>query len=139
MSNVGGFWIRLAGVLFDAILIGIVVSAAIFLLGLDTADRAVQTGESIISVLYFVIVPAVWYGYTVGKRLMGIRIVKMDGSNVTIGTMLLRYLVTGLIYGLTLGIAFIVSVFMVALRKDKRAIHDFIAGTYVTYDKPESV
>ena len=136
MSNVGGFWIRLAALLLDAILIGVIISIAIFIFNLDTSDRAVQTGESLISLLYFVLVPVLWYGYTVGKRLAGIRIVKMDGSNVTIGTILLRYVITGFIYGLSLGIALIVSIFMVALREDKRAIHDLIAGTYVTYNKP---
>lgn len=136
MSNIAGFWIRLAGILLDAVLITIIVSAGLVLFGLDSSDRAVQTGESIFSLLYFVLVPAIWYGYTAGKRMMGIRIAKTDGSNVTIGTMLLRYVVTGFIYGLTLGIAVIVSIFMVALRQDKRAIHDMIAGTYVTYNKP---
>lgn len=136
MSNVGGFWIRFAALLLDAILIGVTISIAIFIFNLDTSDRAVQTGESLISLLYFVLVPVLWYGYTVGKRLAGIRIVKMDGSNVTIGTILLRYVITGFIYGLSLGIALIVSIFMVALREDKRAIHDLIAGTYVTYNKP---
>jgi uncharacterized RDD family membrane protein YckC len=134
---VAGFWIRLAALLLDAILIGIVVSIAISIFGLDTSDRSVQAGESIFSLLYFVIVPAVWFGYTVGKRMVGVRIVKMEGTNVTIGKMLLRYVVTGFIYGLSLGIALIVSIFMVALRKDKRALHDIIAGTYVTYDKPQ--
>ncbi|MFA1821043.1 RDD family protein [Virgibacillus oceani] len=136
MSNVGGFWIRLAALLMDAILIGITISIAIVIFDLDTSDRAVQTGESLFSLLYFVLVPVLWYGYTVGKRLVGIRIVKMDGSNVTLGTILLRYAITGFIYGLSLGIALIVSIFMVALREDKRTIHDFIAGTYVTYNKP---
>src|SRR5690625_4597868 len=136
MSNVGGFWIRFAALLLDAILIGVTISISIFIFNLDTSDLAVQTGESLISLLYFVLVPVLWYGYTVGKRLAGIRIVKMDGSNVTIGTILLRYVITGFIYGLSLGIALIVSIFMVALREDKRAIHDLIAGTYVTYNKP---
>jgi len=45
--------------------------------------------------------------------------------------MLLRDLVAGLVYSVTLGIAVIVSIFMVALREDKRSIHDFIAGTKV--------
>ncbi len=34
------------------------------------------------------------------------------------------------------GIAAIVSAFMVGLREDKRSIHDFVAGTYVTYAEP---
>ena len=37
--------------------------------------------------------------------------------------------------GITFGIAAIVSGFMVGIRQDKRAIHDLIAGTYVTYEK----
>ena len=56
----------------------------------------------------------------------------MDGSKVGYGVMLLRVIVGGIIYVVTLGIALIVSAFMVGIREDKRAIHDFIAGTYVT-------
>lgn len=46
----------------------------------------------------------------------------------------MRNVVAGVIYGFTFGIALIVSIFMVALREDKRALHDFIAGTEVIYD-----
>ena len=53
--------------------------------------------------------------------------------------MLLRVLVAGIVYGLTLGIALIVSVFMVVFRKDKRSLHDMMAGTYVTYSKPGEI
>lgn len=136
MSNVGGFWIRVLGGLLDGVMIGVFISLAIFVFNLDTGNPIVQSGEGIASLLYFVLVPAFWYGYTVGKRAVGVRIVKTDGSNPTVGTMLMRYFVTGLIYVVTIGIAFIVSIFMVAIRKDKRAVHDFVAGTYVTYDKP---
>ncbi|QDP41119.1 RDD family protein [Radiobacillus deserti] len=91
-----------------------------------------------LGLVYHIVLPLCWYGYTVGKRARKIRIVKMDGSNVGIGTMLLRILVAGIIYLLTLGIGIIVSAFMVALREDKRAIHDFIASTYVTEEPPGS-
>ncbi len=87
--------------------------------------------------LYGLIVPVIWYGYTVGKRICGIRIVKLDGSNVGIGTMLLRDIVAGFVYVITLGIAVIVSGFMVIFRQDKRSLHDMIAQTYVTYQSPE--
>jgi uncharacterized RDD family membrane protein YckC len=39
---------------------------------------------------------------------------------------------------ITFGITTIISIFMVIFRKDKRAIHDFLAGTYVSFQK-ESV
>jgi uncharacterized RDD family membrane protein YckC len=48
----------------------------------------------------------------------------------------MRVIVASLVYGITLGIGAIVSAFMIGLRKDKRSLHDFIAGTYVTYQKP---
>ncbi|MCT8136742.1 RDD family protein [Anaerobacillus sp. CMMVII] len=91
----------------------------------------------ILMFLYGIILPVVWKGYTVGKKIMGIRIVKMNGDQVGIGTMLLRNLVSGLIYTLTFGIGSIVSFFMVIFREDKRAIHDLIAGTIVTFHTPD--
>lgn len=45
------------------------------------------------------IVPILWHGYTVGKRIMGIRIVRVDGEKIGIGTMLLRYVIAALFYG----------------------------------------
>ncbi|MDX8365499.1 RDD family protein [Cytobacillus sp. IB215665] len=94
---------------------------------------------NLFSNLYYVLVPTLWYGYTIGKKFAGIRIVKKDGSQVGILTMIMREFVGHTLYLLTFGIGYIVSIFMVFIREDKRAIHDFIAGTYVTYDKPEKL
>jgi uncharacterized RDD family membrane protein YckC len=87
--------------------------------------------------VYSIVLPIVWHGYTIGKRMMGIRIAKVDGKKLGFGTMFMRTFVGGLVYVLTLGIGLIVSAFMVGLREDKRAIHDFIAGTYVTQNMPD--
>ncbi|MGH9818982.1 MAG: RDD family protein [Pyrinomonadaceae bacterium] len=76
----------------------------------------------------FFILPAVG-GQTIGKMLTGIRIVKMDGSSVSFGTILLRDLVGYLITGVTLGLGFIFSIFS----SKGRALHDYIAGTVVVY------
>lgn len=137
VSQFGGFWARFAALLLDGILIGIVVMLAISIANLDTTSQAVQLGEGLFTLAYAVVLPGIWYGYTVGKRILGVRVVKTDNKDVHIGTMLLREFVGGVIYAFTLGIALVVSIFMVALRRDKRAIHDFIAGTYVTYQKPQ--
>ncbi|PAV31408.1 hypothetical protein CIL05_01775 [Virgibacillus profundi] len=88
--------------------------------------------------LYSLLLPIFWYGYTLGKRMAGNRIVRIDGRKVGIGTMVLRDIVAGVVYILTLGIGLIVSAFMVGVREDKRSIHDFIAQTYVTTDPPTS-
>ncbi|WP_332695702.1 RDD family protein [Halalkalibacter lacteus] len=130
-----GFWVRLGASILDGLLISgtLFIIAALINLSSDTRDIL----DAITNVLYSLLLPIFWYGYSVGKRLLGIRIVKLDGSNVTFGTMLLRVIVAGFVYAITIGIAFIVSIFMVALRKDKRSIHDMLANTYVTYQKPE--
>lgn len=126
-----GFWIRLGAGLLDAIIIAIPLT--IISLILTGGDGEGDYFTRILSFLYTLLVPVFWNGYTIGKRICGIQIRKLDGSPPTIGTMLLRNVVAGLVYGLTLGIAFIVSIVMVAAREDKRAIHDFIAGTEVAY------
>jgi uncharacterized RDD family membrane protein YckC len=133
MSDSVGFWKRL----FAGVLDGIIVSAPLAIIfGVITGDWENENFSTLFNFLYMVIVPILWYGYTVGKRIMGIRIVRMDGKKLGIGTMLLRYLVAALVYAITLGIGFIVSAFMVGIRKDHRSIHDFIAGTYVTSNEP---
>ncbi|AZV59505.1 RDD family protein [Peribacillus frigoritolerans] len=133
MSDSVGFWKRL----FAGVLDGIIVSAPLAIIfGVITGDWENENFSTLFNFLYMVIVPILWYGYTVGKRIVGIRIVRMDGKKLGIGTMLLRYLVAALVYAITLGIGVIVSAFMVGIRKDHRSIHDFIAGTYVTSNKP---
>ncbi|NEU30055.1 RDD family protein [bacterium LRH843] len=137
VDNPSGFWIRLGANILDGLVIFVVVIMLGSLLGMDPEGK--ESFQGGINLLYSLLLPVFWYGYTLGKRLCGIRIVKLDGSNVGIGTMLLRTIVSGFVYVITLGIAFIVSIFMVAFRKDKRSVHDMIAGTYVTYNRPEKI
>lgn len=89
-----------------------------------------------LSFLYYLLLPVFWYGYTLGRRMAGNRIVRIDGRKVGIGTMVLRDIVASVVYIFTFGIGLIVSAFMIGVREDKRAIHDFIAQTYVTTDPP---
>lgn len=128
-----GFWTRIFASILDTIVVMVPLGFVSYLI---TGSWEGDIFTSIISILYYLILPVVWVGYTVGKRIVGVRIVKVNGEKIGFGTMLLRVIVASLIYIVTLGIAGIVSAFMIGLRKDKRAIHDFIAGTYVTYEKP---
>lgn len=141
----GGFWRRLAANIIDGFIVGIagliIGLIVVTIFGGDTSapDEGGNIGfnpSDSVSLLYSLALPVLWSGYTVGKKALGIRIVKKDGSNVGIGAMLMRVIVSGLVYLLTLGIGVIVSIFMVAIREDKRAIHDFIAGTQVTTSLP---
>jgi uncharacterized RDD family membrane protein YckC len=133
VKNPAGFWKRLAANLLDGIIVGIPISLIGYLI---TNSWEENWFTSLANIVYALVVPAVWSGYTVGKRLLGIRIAKVNGGKVGIGTMFLRSVVGGLVYVITLGIGVIISAIMVAAREDKRSIHDFIAGTYVTTEKP---
>ncbi|WP_057159545.1 RDD family protein [Lysobacter sp. Root983] len=73
------------------------------------------------------------YGQTWGKRICKIRIVDMDGAKPSLGRLLLRrYLPINLasvvpILGNVFGIVDVLMIF----RRDKRCLHDLIAGTRV--------
>ncbi|AYB43284.1 RDD family protein [Paenibacillus lautus] len=131
-NQVAGFWIRLGANILD----GLIVSLPLTIIaGLITGNYENEPISNLIFGLYGILVPVYWNGYTIGKRICGIRIRKFDFLEPPgLGTMLLRNLVAGIVYALTLGIGLIVSIFMVALREDKRSLHDFIAGTEVVYD-----
>jgi uncharacterized RDD family membrane protein YckC len=128
-----GFWIRVLASILDTVIVMVPLTLISYLI---TGGWEGDIFTSILSLLYYLILPVVWFGYTVGKRMAGIRIAKVNGEKVGFGTMLMRVIVASLVYGITLGIGVIVSAFMIGLRRDKRSIHDFIAGTYVTYQKP---
>ncbi|MCM3760430.1 RDD family protein [Halalkalibacter oceani] len=136
-----GFWIRLGALIIDGLLIFVAVLIVGSLIGIDVSleSDTFENFQGAVNLLYTLLLPVFWHGYTVGKRICGIRIVKLDGSDVGIGAMLLRTIVAGFVYVITLGIAFIVSIFMVVFRKDKRSIHDMLAQTYVTYQKPKDI
>jgi uncharacterized RDD family membrane protein YckC len=136
MYRPAGFWVRLGAAILDVLIIGVPLAIISYLVTGNAEDNAFTSS---VNLLYSVLVPVVWSGYTVGKKIVGVRIAKVNGEKLGFGTMLLRTLVGGLVYALTLGLAAIVSAFMVGIREDKRAIHDFIAGTYVTYEKPNEI
>ncbi|MFC4410339.1 RDD family protein [Chungangia koreensis] len=127
-----GFWVRLGAGLLDGLIVGLPLVLVSYLFTGTTEETPIT---SIGNLLYLLIVPVIWSGYTIGKRIVGVRIVRMDGGKIGIGTMLLRTLAAGILYWATFGVLVIVSVLMVVLRDDKRAIHDFIAKTKVIYVK----
>ncbi|PKR77122.1 RDD family protein [Halalkalibacillus sediminis] len=127
--KLAGFWRRLEAIVLDVLCFYLplfVLFGLIF--GFNDVTEA---GVDLISFLYGLLLPVFWRGYVIGKRLRNIRIVQSDGVDVTLWTMVKRVIIAGIVYGITLGIAAIVSAFMVGIREDKRAIHDFIADTYV--------
>jgi len=86
--------------------------------------------------LYLTVIPVLWGGYVIGKRICGIKVKRMDNQNVALPNMIMREIVGYYLISLiTLGLSVVVSVFMIIFREDKRGIHDIIGGTYVSTAK----
>ncbi|WP_235864051.1 RDD family protein [Sutcliffiella halmapala] len=136
MSNeYGGLGRRFVALLIDGLIVTIGLFIILFILGIELSDAQSNSLNTTISNIYMWLIPTIWTGYTIGKKALNIKIEKLDGSDVTLWTMFLRQIIGSIVYALSFGILFIVSVFMVIIREDKRAIHDFIAGTCVVKTK----
>ena len=129
-----GFWIRLVAMLIDTALF----AAVEFVLG---QAASLTWGSGIIAVplfaptmgafmlvltaAYYVVLHTL-YGQTVGKMLVRVRVVELDGRPLSSGTSFLRWL-GYLLSGLPVMLGFVLA----GLRRDKRALHDLVAGTRV--------
>lgn len=116
-----GFWIRLAAVLIDSILILILVALLSRIFGSAGIFVAYIFG-----LLYYVLLTTL-QGQTLGKMVLGIQVVDTRGSIPGLGTVLLREVVGKFVSGLLFNLGYI----WVAWDREKRAWHDHIAGTFV--------
>lgn len=125
-----GFWVRVGAILLDALIIGIPLALLSLIL---TGGQSGETWfTNLISFLYTLLLPVLWNGQTIGKKICGIQIIRVINNEPPhVGNMLMRNVVWSIMIAVTIGIAFFVDLFMVGLREDKRGIHDFIAGTQV--------
>ena len=109
----------------------------------------------IVLVIYFIAVPFITNGKTLGKYILGIKITSKNKESLTISGLIIRNLVfNGLIYligslilllitsgttyfilliilGIIQIILSLISIFMVIYRKDFRGLHDILSNTVV--------
>jgi uncharacterized RDD family membrane protein YckC len=134
-----GFWRRLVAFIIDAIILSVISSALFPFKWFGWADLwngswywaifPILAVSNMINVLIDVAYHAgfwTWRGQTLGKMLLNIKVIRTDGSNITLGYSLLRYL-GYIISGIMLGIGFL----WIAFDPHKQGIHDKIADTYV--------
>lgn len=128
-----GFMIRLGALLLDIVIVVI----PLFILSLLMTDGTTDEPYTrLVLFFYFFLVPVLWGGRTIGKRICGIKIQKVkDRATPGIWTMFNRIYLTGGVYVITLGIAVIASALRVVGMEDCRSMHDQIAGTEVVYDE----
>ena len=126
------FELRCAAGLVDYLVLVIIPVGWLFLERLFTAGASSGIGNSIwfFGIMLFlgnVVLLPLLGGRTLGKMLMGLTIVRTDGSPVDLGNSLRRHLLGYPLTALTLGIGFLAA----ALHPAGRALHDLIGGTVV--------
>jgi uncharacterized RDD family membrane protein YckC len=136
-TQLAGFWRRLAAYIIDAIVVGIVTGVIVAVINgivQSTVDTQTYSSRSgfvglIIGLAYF---GWLWgtRGQTLGYMALSTRVTRSDGSPITVGRALIRYLAL-YVSGLLCGIPLIISAFMIALSQRKQGIHDLIADTVV--------
>lgn len=139
----GGFFRRLLAVIIDLVvifLLSVVMGAMAYVgykVGLSAHGRAVSSDNALplfalltfawmlLTTAYFVVFHGM-DGRTIGKWLLGMRVVAVDNQAISYRRALLRW------FGLaaTLGL----SSLWVLISRQKRSLHDHIAGTWVIRD-----
>ena len=133
-----GFWIRLGAYIIDGVILGVINLVASFIFvaivaSAEPGDTGLLAGLTggftvvifILTILYFIGFWA-WRGQTPGKMAVGVKIVNTDGSSISVGKSILRYI--GYIVS---GIIIYIGFLMIAWDGEKQGLHDKIAGTYV--------
>lgn len=136
------FWARLLAYIIDYIVVLVLQLASGFLLGLAVGPF-LQTSEQLATLQSFAIIISLvvitgYYtvglvqgnGQTLGKRLMKIRVIRMEGDKLTIGHAILRNIIGYLLSAIFLVIGFL----WVFTDKDKQAWHDKLVSTVVVQE-----
>ncbi len=141
-----GRGIRLLAAVLDTILLGVILAPWMVLSGYF--DEIMRGGDvsyakealwTVIGFVVFVVVqgiPLSGNGQTWGKRMVGIRIVDQKGNRPSPARLLgLRYLPLHAIYLIPLIAPILVVIdALFIFRRDRRCVHDLIAGTQVVKD-----
>lgn len=124
---------RLVAAIIDGVILGLISWTVSFLLinmtqGLSSNTIGVTSYvfNLTISILYFVVYQAK-SGQTLGKKLMGIRVVNASGQRPDMQTFFIREVIGKFASSIILGIGYL----MILWDKKRQGLHDKIADTYV--------
>lgn len=111
------FWTRFAGALIDGVIL--IIPSLIL-------SRDVFFGGIVVDFLYHWLLVAYWQGQTVGKRVVGVRVTRPDGTLVDVSVAAARAAMR-LVSGFVLLLGFLWA----AWDPEKRTWHDMVADTRV--------
>lgn len=132
-----GFWVRLWAYLIDLLVItaltSILVKPVFALIGLETSGIPWYAPYAILSAFifygYFVLMTK-FFRQTVGKMIMGIRVVSLKADDLSWMTLLFREWI-----GRFLSVTILPLYWIVGFTPLKQGIHDYIADTTVVHEE----
>lgn len=136
-----GFWMRFWAYIIDFIVIGslnrILINPILIALEIPTTDPFIFSWNVILTTIvfyaYFILLTK-YFGQTLGKMILGIRVIEENKSSLSWLTIIFRELV-GRFISTVFFLAYIVSAFTTAFTERKKALHDIFADTYVVHTK----
>jgi uncharacterized RDD family membrane protein YckC len=131
-----GFWWRVLAVFIDGIILGVIffIGTRAFVKGIDYGNGNIVLTDGqwwfyvwgIVDFLYLPVTWA-WLGHTIGHRLLGMEIRRVDnGQRPGLGPIIVRW-IGYYISALIIGIGFLIAAFDAR----KQALHDKLASTVV--------
>jgi uncharacterized RDD family membrane protein YckC len=93
----------------------------------DAIGKTIWTLAVLLAIVDCIVLPILFGGRSLGKMLVGIRIVRRDGSRAHAVQIILRNTIGYFLTLVTLGLGFLVA----AIMPSGRALHDYLAGTIV--------
>ncbi|MEB9684347.1 RDD family protein [Bacillus thuringiensis serovar pingluonsis] len=85
----------------------------------------------ILMAIYFILLPFIWNGVTLGKKVTRIKLISLKSEKLTLQTLTIRFFVLLLPNILLLGIPILCNVYMMLFRKDNCGFQDIITKTKV--------
>jgi len=131
-----GFWIRALAAVIDLVLFAL-VQFSLRLIGRRMVGADVESAMTVGPTAgFFTLIFAAAYttvlhclaGQTIGKMIVGVRVIAGEDTPLPFGAALLRFAAY-----FASAATFMLGFVMAGLRHDKRALHDLIAGTRVEY------
>jgi uncharacterized RDD family membrane protein YckC len=144
-GGLAGRWVRLGASFIDGLVVGLVMVPVMYLMGFfsyfSNGAEPPLTLMLMIAVIAFISFVAINYvplnktGQTVGKKLVNIRITDLQGNKPDVSTIILKRYLPVQIAGQVPIVGGLVSLVdaLFIFRKDRRCVHDLIAGTQVMY------
>ena len=141
-DDTGVIGARIGAQIVDNIIMGIIFAVAFFVMGGIGSAIGGDAGGAISGIglllglvgvfVYWFLLEGLWDGYTIGKKLFGIKVVEEDGHECTLSSSFVRNLleiIDGLFY-------YLVGFIVMAVSDKRQRIGDRLAGTTVVRETP---